>query len=448
MTQTLKRPLQSTTETAAADAIGAAKTQLVYTRNAPCAFFATLALRLKYQADPTIGTAATDGRRIIYCPDFILSLSRDERVGLLAHEVMHITGKHFARMAGRDPELWNIACDLAINPLLLDAGLTLPACGCFPGQEPYEHLPAGLAAEQYYARLIQDQQANQPNQPNQPSPNGQPDPNASGSPQGPNAPTTSSDQGANNAPSPNPCSPAPGPSRSDFGGVMAPTDDNGQPLDDAAMAELDAQITVAVAAARQAAQRRGTLPGALERLIDAILAPVVDWRQQLREFMQPARQDYSWQRLNRRHMHRAIYLPALRSQELGPIVVAIDTSGSITKETLQRFASELDDIARLGAQSVTILYHDSKVVRVDTWTPDDGPLTLTPCGGGGTDHCPVFEWLEEHLAESPERPAALILLTDLDSCFPDSRPDVPTLWVSTDPDANHPFGDRIDIPSE
>ena len=386
----------------AAKAMALAKTQLVLSRDAKSAFFATLALRMSFLPEWSIDIAATDGRRIVYNPDFVLTLTAEETIGLLAHEVMHVVNKHFARRCDRPMPAWNVACDLAINPLLIDAGFQLPDCGIFPGQEPYQDLPAGLSAEEYFAKLTER------------------DDGTSGG-----SDTESNDPGR-------------------CGGIMEPTDALGQPADDATMRQIESEVAVAVAAAHQAAKRRGDLPGDLERMIGELLAPVVDWKQQLRDFMIPANQDFSWKRPARRHIHRGLFLPACRNQELGDIVAAIDTSGSITDETLRRFASELDDIARQGAQSITIVYHDSQVVRVDRWTPDDGPLTLTPCGGGGTNHRPVFEWLDQFEGS----PAVLICLTDLWSSFPDNPPAVPVLWVSTDSNAAHPFGERINIPAE
>jgi hypothetical protein len=47
-------------------------------------------------------------------------------IEILAHEVMHPALHHHVRRSGRDPRLWNRACDFGINPLLVDAGFSLP----------------------------------------------------------------------------------------------------------------------------------------------------------------------------------------------------------------------------------------------------------------------------------------------------------------------------------
>jgi hypothetical protein len=72
-------------------------------------------------------TMCTDGRRIIFHPEFVASQS-DEAIRLvLAHELLHCIGEHPLRREGRDPLIWNYACDYAINPILQgEPGLEWP----------------------------------------------------------------------------------------------------------------------------------------------------------------------------------------------------------------------------------------------------------------------------------------------------------------------------------
>lgn len=431
-------------EERSARAVSAAKTRLVLDKESESVFFATLALRLTFRHNWNTKTADVDGRTLRYNPDFVLSLTEQELIGLVAHEVLHCTGKHFARRAGRDPEEWNTACDLAINPLLLESGFELPAGGYLPGGTGFEALAPGRAAEEYFADLqaLKPDPAGDETGDGAPS-DGQSDPSGI-STDGDNAEPGENSDGSDSAPSTDP---------GRCGGVIDPSTSTGDDSADgspgdmeaADLAQLDAEWTVNIAAAQQAAQRRGTLSAGLARLCGQALAPAVDWKQQLREFItRPAKTNYNWKRPNRRHIHRGLYLPSMHSLEIGHIVAAIDTSGSISEETLTRFASELGDIATQGAARITILYHDSEIVKVEEWTPDDGPLTLTPCGGGGTDHKPVFDWIDQNMDEPP---AVLIGLTDLASSFPHDEPTFPVLWASTDRHADHPFGERIDIPA-
>src|ERR1700674_2677540 len=89
-------------------------------------FFGSLLFRLKGRECRSIQTMATDGVSLFYNPEFVETLNAATLAGTLAHEVMHPALHHHVRRSGRDPKRWNIACDYAINPLLVDAGLSLP----------------------------------------------------------------------------------------------------------------------------------------------------------------------------------------------------------------------------------------------------------------------------------------------------------------------------------
>ena len=92
--------------------------------------------------------------------------------------------------------------------------------------------------------------------------------------------------------------------------------------------------------------------------------------------------------------------------------------------------------------TVTVLFHDTAVQKIQTWQSWDGPLSLDPVGGGGTSHICVFDWL----ASSGVEPACAICLTDLETSFPSDPPLVPVLWaVVGDTRTEPPFGSRVAI---
>ena len=134
-------------EQAARQAVAAARVKLIHGRDAKSAFFATLVLRLAAEPAWDLDTVATDGRVLRYFPPFVAGLSPDELAGVLAHEAMHCALAHPARRGDRDLAKWNVACDLAVNPLLVGAGVVLPAGRLMPGEGPYVGLAAGKAAE-------------------------------------------------------------------------------------------------------------------------------------------------------------------------------------------------------------------------------------------------------------------------------------------------------------
>ena len=89
-------------------------------------FFGTLLFRLGARPSRAVATMATDGISMFYNPEFVETLNAAELIGVLAHEVMHPALQHHTRRGDRNQARWNMACDYAINPMLLDAGLTLP----------------------------------------------------------------------------------------------------------------------------------------------------------------------------------------------------------------------------------------------------------------------------------------------------------------------------------
>jgi len=130
------------------------------------------------------------------------------------------------------------------------------------------------------------------------------------------------------------------------------------------------------------------------------------------------------------------------SEELGDIVLAVDTSGSIGPEMLGIFAEEANAVLASYDCSVTVLYHDTEIQKVQTWRSSDGPLVLDAVGGGGTSHVGVFDWI----AQAGTSPTCVICLTDLYTEFPTTIPDMPVLWAvvgNDQPDA--PFGQIVPL---
>ncbi|MGA7800454.1 MAG: hypothetical protein WCC36_06555, partial [Gammaproteobacteria bacterium] len=91
-------------------------------------FLGALVLRLPLRAADAgwCPTTATDARALYYNPDYVQSLSVEQTQFMLAHEALHCALSHFARREHRARQRWDVACDLAVNPLLLKDGLISP----------------------------------------------------------------------------------------------------------------------------------------------------------------------------------------------------------------------------------------------------------------------------------------------------------------------------------
>lgn len=368
-------------------------------------FFGALALRLTVVEDPGCPTAWTDGRSLGYSPAFIDGLTHDELLGVVAHEVMHCANGHPWRRDGREQRRFNVAADYAINYVLEDVGFTLPK------DRLRDVKFDGKSAEWIYARLPQS------------AAGGGGDGTGDGAGAG-DSPVDGSGQAGHDK--------RPGAGGCDVRDAPAAGDTDGS-------TESDWQQAVQQAA--MAAKARGTLPGSLERFAKVAAAPRVDWRSVLRRFVQQvAREDYSWSRPNVRHLARGLYLPSLRSEAVGPIAVAVDTSGSIDQITLDMFFAEINAVAgEVRPSRVHVIYCDAAVKRLDTFERDD-VIEPHPIGGGGTAFGPALD-VAEALEEPP---VCLIYLTDLQGSHRAEPPAMPILWAATQPGAV-PYGEVVSM---
>jgi predicted metal-dependent peptidase len=410
-----------------------ARTQLLL--NQP--FFGTLCLRLKLVSG-TVPTMATDGKRIVYSPDFVSGLQPSELEAVLAHEVLHCALGHQCRRGARDPQLWNEAADLAVNPLLVANGFTLP-----PGaliDPAYDN----LSAEEIYARLQRKGGGSSaPTEMPGPSARGRGSENAQ-QPQGISPgqgdpdnqkPTQSPESAEGNRSicnSPRPCG---------FGEVLDAADEDGGPASDAEKKRQQHEWSIAADQAIRSAEACGQAPANIDRPLVESRESRQDWRTILRDFIAARTpSDYCWNPPNRRYVGSGMYLPSVERSGLGRIVIAVDTSGSIGEEELEQFAGEISAIFdEAQPEKIHVVYCDAVVQSAQEFGPSE-PVQLEPKGGGGTDFRPVFQWVEENRIDA----VCLVYLTDL-CChaYPDP-PDYPVLWV-TDSRRTAPFGEIVQI---
>ena len=378
-------------------------------------FFGSLLFRLKGRECRTIPTMATDGVSLFYNPDFVETLNAATLAGTLAHEVMHPALHHHVRRSGRDPKRWNVACDFAVNPLLVDAGLSLPDGVLIDNRF------RGMSAEQIY-NLIESESEPEADQDSDHE-------SGDGEPEGGESKNETSGGGDSNDPS------APV-TEGGIGQVLdAPPPDEETPTTEGQAREWDVAVSQATTVARQA----GKVPAGLHRTLEGAAEAAVNWRELLRRLWSdtfPA--DYSWMRPNRRHVWAGFYLPGVIREGVGEVAIAVDCSGSVNARQLALFEAEVRSILEgQRPERVHVLYFDSEVQKVETYEAGQR-IDLNPVGGGGTEFGPCFEWLDDRGI----RPQTLVFLTDLYGSFPLSAPSYPVLWASTG-SQNAPFGEVI-----
>lgn len=410
--------------------LSAARTQLVIEKP----FLGVLVLYLPLTAADAAWckTIATDAQAIYYNPHYLEGLNLEQTKFLLAHEALHCALSHFYRREHRAKRRWDIACDLAVNAILVSDGLQPP-----PGAL-IERACTGMAAEEIYPSIKDDDTGETIDQHIYDQPQGTDPARGEGTRGGrPPGQTPLTDRSPRAETERDEDEPADAPETGhDPGGVRSPA-----PVAGAAREHLATQWQLRLAAASQQALRAGKLPASMARLIDDLLQPRLPWRMLLARYMTSvARSDYSFSRPSRRE--GAAILPGLRAAYID-IAVVIDTSGSITQQDMQEFIAEINAIR--GQINARITLH-----ACDAALSPDGPWTYEPwdelrlprhlVGGGGTRFTPAFEWA----AQLERYPDLLVYFTDADGEFPVREPDFPVLWLVKG-SAPVPWGQRVQL---
>ena len=206
-----------------------------------------------------------------------------------------------------------------------------------------------------------------------------------------------------------------------------------------AQKQAEQEADIELVQAMQRAKHMGDMPAGLLRLFRKRLHPTLDWRGILQRFLENcADGDSTWTTPNRRYLYQGIYLPSRQEPRIPHIVLAVDSSGSVDNALLEMFCTELSGLLESYDTLLTVLFHDTRVQSVQTFTRQDLPLRLAPAGGGGTDYRPVTAYIEENdLA-----PTCMIWFTDLEcDRFPE-EPAFPVLWLAEQPNGTTPpFGE-------
>ncbi len=397
--------------------LAAARTRLILDKP----FLGALALRLPMiAAQPEwCRTTATDARGFYYNPAYIDSLSIEQTQFVLAHEALHCALQHFNRRQHRVKFRWDIACDHAINPLLVSDGLTPP-----PGALVLDSF-AGMTAEEIYPCIEENS--------NEETLDKHIYDGAENKGEGQQSGT---EKDADKKP----------PQASPQIDTMPPLEQTGaaqpQPLTAQEMETLSRQWQQRLAGAAQQAQQAGKLKGMLARMMGELLQPKLSWRTLLARYLtQFARDDYSYMRPSRRDGE--VILPSLRSAQVD-VVIALDTSGSIGRAELDEFISEVNTLKGQVRARVTLHACDSALAATGPWVFEPWEDFSLPqkslSGGGGTDFRPIFSWVDQ----AGVRPDLLIYFSDAEGQFPEHEPHYPVFWLIKG-SLPVPWGQRIQL---
>lgn len=342
-------------------------------------------------------TACTDGARIMVNPAFFKTLSVQERIFVLAHEVTHVILQHPPRMRlyhdlGYGPDLkpfsngrFNKAADYVINSYLTELKV---------GKQPLNslsnpHITSADLVDEVYLKVPDD------------------------------------------------------PDKPDGGGW-----DTHEPQATDADAPEKGTIQRAVKSAANAQKSMGKLPGGLQRLIDEICEPQVTWTDHLRRTITTAHgtDQQTWCRPNRRKLAVAphIYWPGRNGTATGEIAVEVDCSGSIGEADLKVFMGEVHGVLMdCRPQKIHLGYVDTELFNDEIHEitdPNDLLEVAQKAGGGGGTNLPIFfQILKDRGIEVEYR----IVLTDGYTPF-DEDDGIPTIWCITS-DIVAPWGETVHV---
>jgi predicted metal-dependent peptidase len=312
-------------------------------------------------------TAYTNGRDEVYSREFVSKLNDAELRFLVLHEAYHKLYRHLTTwrwMYLENPMLANIACDYVINTKLVadntDGFATMTGelkVGC------YDLKYVGWDSAQVFHDMKQ---------------NG--DPRGGGSGSG--------------------------------GGFDEHGWEEAAGLSSEEAKALAREIDEAI---RQGAMLAGKVGSGGDRDFEALLTPQVDWREVLRDFITStcAGTDYStWRKPNRRYIGAGMYMPSGISEQIGELVVAIDTSGSIGGPQLATFLTEIKAVAdTVHPEAIRVLYWDTAVCGDERYVGEETATLVQstkPKGGGGT----MVECVPQYIQDEQIKAQAVIVLTD------------------------------------
>jgi len=391
-------------------------------------FLARINGELKWKVADNIPTACTDGKTVWWGRAFLEGLTREEVAFIVAHEVLHVALKHHLRMKKHhEAKLSNVAMDYVINKILkeiIDGEISRRGKSCMTivkGALLDDRFTSSMGWEDVY-RILADEQKDKPE-----------DQRDVGTPQGGQGQPQDgkgNGQGQDGYTDVGGC-----------GGVVRPTDAQGNDLSPTELGDLEGELDIAIEQAEKQSQGRGLCPSVLSNIAVENRKHVIDWKPIFKRFVSKIKKGgYTFSRLNKKYQSRGLTLPSRRKTGTGRLSLLFDTSGSMGREACERILNEIEPIINgLQPELVTIHYY-----TMDVWCTQEfksGQKFTMPDAwkSGGTDFDAPFD----AVLDQKKAPKCIVNFTDMQAPMP-RNPKIPTLWVNvTADDAVGSFGKTI-----
>lgn len=355
-------------------------------------------MRLVPDGRKDVKTIATNGRILTYDSDWVVknrsAMGPEKFATILAHEAAHVAFGHPYRLGDKDQEIYDKACDAVINGKLRKKGYDMPDDSFFyPGAE-------NMSVEECY-RLLKQQGGKGEGRDKEG--NRKLDAQQSGKCFSPDEGTDAEEKAKAEA--------------------QARGEQSGEDEEDS-----EDKVREGVAKAAQKARKAGDMPGEWEQMIESSWLSKKSWKEELRQFLGGGEQkEPSWSKPNRRYVHQGDYLPGPSKFGPGRIVLAVDVSGSVQGDLVQKFCAEVRKInIDLQPEAIDVMTCCTRIGWQEEFGPyEDVDIPARAITGGCTAFSPVFRRVKE-MGISPK---ALVYFTDLECHDFGEEPPYPVLWI-------------------
>ncbi len=365
------------------------KTHVALMRHPNFCLFSGLFMVGKVTVDEKTPTAKTNGVDVIYGREFVDRLNDKQLAFLILHETMHKAYRHLVvwqSLRKKNAMLANVACDYVINLQIRD-------------YDPYENMVSmptdedgeimgciderfrGMDAHQVFMILEKEQEGGKGQ--------GDGEGDGEGNGQGQRGYATQDGEGFDDH---------------DWDGAQDMTAEEKE--------EVAREIEGAL---RQGSILAGKMGGNVNREIQDLLTPKIDWKDALRDFVKTATQgkdQTTWRRLHKRYIGMDIIMPSSYDEKVGGILIGIDTSGSIGGEELAQFLGEVKSICdEVSPEQIDLLYWDTRVAGHEVYRGAELTNLVESTqakGGGGTEPNCVPKFMKKNNLE----PECVVMLTD------------------------------------
>lgn len=419
-------------------------------------FYGLLLMHVGFGLTDQVELCGFGGDKISFNPAFLDRISDSELDYALMHEILHIVLRHGERRSDLEPERFNIACDIVVNSNILQSSggdeksITLR---CNGGVQPHT-APDGreghlFTAEELYVLV--------------PPPTGKPI-KGPGSKAAGKSVNTGDRQDSGSKDDDN----GSGGGSGDTGGSVwekgrgrktaahaagsygGGWDDHGHTGDteqDDILRDVwvkrfeDACEAIAL---RDSSNGRGLLPAFARRLLEELRKAQTDWRTILNEFVQEEIADYSFTPPDRRFDDSPFFLPDFNEKDelVKDVLFMVDTSASMSDKMITAAYSEIKGAIDQfnGKLQGWLGFFDAAVIEPKPFENEDEFRIIRPAGEGGTDFQIIFEYVAQHMADTP--PASIIILTDGYAPFPQEHlaGGIPVLWLLNNEEVQPPWG--------